>query len=80
MRGRWWAPAGFAAAALVVAACGSSSSGSGGGSAASSPAASAAPSASQASNKMLDTRQIGGTTVLTNARGLTLYWFVPDSP
>jgi hypothetical protein len=29
---------------------------------------------------MLDTRQIGGTTVLTNARGLTLYWFVPDSP
>jgi len=29
---------------------------------------------------MLDTRQIGGTVVLTNARGLTLYWFVPDSP
>ena len=80
MRGRWWAPAGFAAAALVVAACGSSSSGSGGGSAASSPAASAVPSASPASSRMLDTRQIGGTTVLTNARGLTLYWFVPDSP
>jgi predicted lipoprotein with Yx(FWY)xxD motif len=25
-------------------------------------------------------RQVGGTTVLTNARGLTLYWFVPDTP
>jgi predicted lipoprotein with Yx(FWY)xxD motif len=28
---------------------------------------------------VLDTRQIGGTTILTNARGRTLYWFVPDT-
>ncbi len=79
MRGIRWASAGFAALALMAAACGSSSSGSGGGSAATGPAASTAPSASQVSSKVLDTRQIGGTTVLINARGLTLYWFVPDT-
>ena len=79
MRSTWWAPAGFAAVALLAAACGSSSSGPGGGSAASSPAASATPSVSQASSRVLDTRQIGGTTILTNARGRTLYWFVPDT-
>jgi predicted lipoprotein with Yx(FWY)xxD motif len=28
----------------------------------------------------LRTAQIGGTTVLTNGRGLTLYWFAPDTP
>jgi predicted lipoprotein with Yx(FWY)xxD motif len=28
----------------------------------------------------LKTTTIGGTTVLTNARGFTLYWFVPDTP
>jgi predicted lipoprotein with Yx(FWY)xxD motif len=28
----------------------------------------------------LDARQIGGVNVLTNAKGLTLYWFAPDSP
>ena len=28
----------------------------------------------------LKTTTIGGITVLTNARGLTLYWFAPDSP
>ena len=27
----------------------------------------------------LDARQIGGVNLLTNAKGLTLYWFVPDS-
>lgn len=27
----------------------------------------------------LDTKRIGGTGVLTNARGFTLYWFVPDT-
>jgi predicted lipoprotein with Yx(FWY)xxD motif len=74
MRSTWWAPAGFAAVALLAAACGSSSSGPGGGS-----AASAAPSVSQASSKVLDTRQIGGATVLTNSGGRTLYWFMPDT-
>jgi predicted lipoprotein with Yx(FWY)xxD motif len=28
----------------------------------------------------LKTAVIGGTTVLTNARGFTLYWFAPDTP
>ena len=28
----------------------------------------------------LKTTAIGGITVLTNAKGLTLYWFAPDSP
>ena len=28
----------------------------------------------------LDARQIGGVNLLTNAKGFTLYWFVPDSP
>jgi predicted lipoprotein with Yx(FWY)xxD motif len=28
----------------------------------------------------LKTTVIGGTTVLTNARGFTLYWFAPDTP
>ncbi len=30
--------------------------------------------------QMLQARQIGGVSLLTNARGLTLYWFAPDSP
>ncbi len=28
----------------------------------------------------MQTATIGGTTVLTNAKGFTLYWFVPDTP
>jgi predicted lipoprotein with Yx(FWY)xxD motif len=28
----------------------------------------------------LKTAKISGITVITNARGLTLYWFAPDSP
>ena len=80
MRTKWWAPAGFAAAALVVTACGSSSPGSGGGSALSISTPGAASSASQPSGKKLETATIGGSTVLTNGNGMTLYWFVPDTP
>jgi len=29
---------------------------------------------------MLKARQIGGVNLLTNAQGLTLYWFAPDKP
>jgi predicted lipoprotein with Yx(FWY)xxD motif len=29
---------------------------------------------------ILKTTKIGGVTVLTNANGLTLYWFAPDTP
>jgi predicted lipoprotein with Yx(FWY)xxD motif len=59
------------AAALLAAACGSSSPGSGGTSGTSSNPAS--------SGSALTTTQISGVTVLTNAKGFTLYWFVPDT-
>ena len=80
MRNRWLVPVGAIAATLVIAACGSSSStggsgGSGSGSG-SSPAASA-PAAS--SGSALSTMKVGGATLLTNAKGFTLYWFVPDT-
>lgn len=60
-------------AAAVVAACSSSgTSSTGGGSTSSSPAAATAGS--------LKTATIGGVTVLTSARGFTLYSFAPDTP
>jgi predicted lipoprotein with Yx(FWY)xxD motif len=64
-------PAGLAAA-FVIAACSSpSSSTSSGGAASSAPAA--------AGSSALKTAKIGGATVVTNAKGFTLYWFVPDT-
>jgi predicted lipoprotein with Yx(FWY)xxD motif len=79
MRGKWWAPAGIAAAALVVAACGSSSSSNTAGSAASS-APKASSSAPAATGSMVNVTTIKGVKVLTDAQGMTLYWFAPDSP
>lgn len=77
MRNRWLAPAGLAAAALVVAACGSSSN-SGGSGSGSSPAA-AATGAAAASATTLEAKKVGGATLLTNSKGFTVYWFVPDT-
>jgi predicted lipoprotein with Yx(FWY)xxD motif len=71
MRNRLPAAMVLAAAALLAAACGSSSSGSGGTSGTSSSPAS--------SGSALNTTQISGVTVLTNAKGFTLYWFAPDT-
>ena len=75
MRYGWLVPVGAIAATLVIAACGSSSatgnSGSGSGSG-SSPAAAASGGA-------LTTAKVGGATLLTNSKGFTLYWFVPDT-
>src|SRR2546430_5505899 len=71
MRNRLTAAMVLVAAALLAAACGSSSSGSGGTSGTSSSPAS--------SGSALKTTQISGVTVLTNAKGFTLYWFVPDT-
>ena len=71
MRNRWPAAVVLVAAALLAAACGGSSPGSGGTSGASSSPAS--------SGSALKTTQIGGVTVLTSAKGFTLYWFVPDT-
>ena len=72
---RWLAPAGLAAAALVIAGCGSSGSSS----APSSPSASTTHSGAQTSTNALKTATIGGTKVLTNAKGFTLYQFAPDT-
>jgi predicted lipoprotein with Yx(FWY)xxD motif len=42
--------------------------------------AGAQPSAAAATGMTLKTARVGGVTVLTNAKGLTLYWFAPDTP
>jgi predicted lipoprotein with Yx(FWY)xxD motif len=69
---RWLVPVSLAAAALIATGCGSSSSsgnsGSGGGS-----------NTSAAAANQLKTVKIGGATVLTDSKGFTLYWFVPDT-
>jgi len=63
-----WAPAGLAAAALVIAACGSSAS-----------PGSSGSTTPPASGSTLKTMTIHGAVVLTNAKGLTLYSFAPDT-
>jgi len=77
MNKTWLAPAGLAAT-LLIAACGSSTSSTGAGSTTSSAAAPASSAA--ASSSALKTTKIGGATVLTNAKGFTLYSFAPDTP
>ena len=73
----WLAPARLAAT-LMIAACGSSSTpASSGGTTSAAAPASSAPAA--ASGSALKTTTIGGITVLTNAKGFTLYWFAPDT-
>ena len=42
--------------------------------------AGASPPAPAVTSTGLKSITIGGQTVLTNARGLTLYWFAPDTP
>jgi len=42
--------------------------------------AGASPPAPAATGAGLETATIGGTAVLTNASGFTLYWFAPDTP
>ena len=75
MRNKWWAPAGLAGLALVAVACGSSPTGSTAGTGGSVSSAAAVA----ASSSTLKTAKIGSATVLTNARGFTLYWFAPDT-
>jgi predicted lipoprotein with Yx(FWY)xxD motif len=69
--------ASLAAAVLALTACASSSS-----SSSSSAAPSGTPAAggsSSSSGTTLMVRTIGGTQVVTNSAGLTLYWFAPDT-
>ena len=80
MRNRWFVPAGLAGVALIAAACGTSST-SGNSGAASTPGSSSAAAASPAaaSSTALKTTTIGGTKVLTNAKGFTVYSFALDT-
>jgi predicted lipoprotein with Yx(FWY)xxD motif len=78
MRNRWWAPAGLAAVALAAAACGSSTAASMAGAGGSSASAVSSPGPGSSSTA-LKTAKIGGVAVVTNAKGFTLYWFVPDT-
>ena len=81
--------AGLAALALALSACASSASSSSSTPATSAPAAGAsspatsAPAtsapASSASATTLGMTTINGTAVVTNSKGMTLYWFVPDT-
>ena len=64
-----------AAAAAVLAACSSSGTSSAGGSGST---GTSTPAAATTGN--LKTTTIGGATVLTNAKGFTLYSFAPDTP
>jgi predicted lipoprotein with Yx(FWY)xxD motif len=78
MGDRWWASTAFAAAALAaVAACSGSGSGSSSSSGASSNPA-GTPARAPASNTVKTTK-ISGVTVLTNAKGFTLYSFALDT-
>jgi len=83
MRNRWWVTTTFAAAVLTLAACGgstkSNSGGSGGGTSGSSSTSSASGAAATSASNAVKTMKISGATVLTNAKGFTLYWFAPDS-
>jgi predicted lipoprotein with Yx(FWY)xxD motif len=74
------APFGLVAVALIAAACGSSSTTpqSSGSPSAAGASAAASPGASS-SGTALKTATIGGATVLTSAKGFTLYSFVPDT-
>jgi predicted lipoprotein with Yx(FWY)xxD motif len=70
-----WGATGLAAIALAVTACGSSAGPAATGSG-SSGTSSAAPAAATGALSMTT---IGGTAVLTNSAGRTLYWFAPDT-
>ena len=76
MSKRWLAPLGLAAAALIAVGCGTSSPSTGSGGSGSGSTHSGGPASSSTA---LKTATIGGATVLTNAKGFTLYWFVPDT-
>jgi predicted lipoprotein with Yx(FWY)xxD motif len=78
MRNLWLVGPGLVAAAVVLAACGSNSGAAD--PALSSPAASAAGQADVAAGSVaIKTMSTSKGTVLTDAAGLTLYWFANDT-
>src|SRR6202453_764350 len=81
-----WGAAGLAAVALVLTAGGSSSNSTGAAAQSSSPAAQGSGAAAAASSPAassggttLQAATVGGTKVLTNAKGFVVYWFAPDT-
>src|ERR1700735_1892557 len=72
MSNRWWAAVGVAAAVVTLAACGSSASSSSG-------SGSGSP-AKVSTGTGITTVSTSGGTVLTNTKGLTLYWYAIDTP
>ena len=64
---------------LIAAACGTSTASNSSSATAPSSSASSAASAAAASGTVLKTATISGTTVLTNAKGFTVYSFAPDT-
>jgi predicted lipoprotein with Yx(FWY)xxD motif len=76
MRNRWWIGPGLAAAVVVLAACGSKSPTD---PAPSAPAATGQVNAAAAGSVTIKTMSTSKGTVLTNAAGLTLYWFAKDT-
>ena len=77
MRSRLTGLAAIGAIGLLAAACSSSPSTTAGSAGSSSTPGSSAQAGS--GSNTLKTTTIGGKAVLTNAAGLTLYWFVPDT-
>lgn len=73
---RWLVPASLAAAALIATGCGSSG---GSGSSGSAGTSGGSHTSAAASGNSLKTGKVGGATVLTDSKGFTLYWFVPDT-
>ncbi len=81
MRNRWWAAPLAVGAAALIAACGSSGTPSAGNSTTKPPAASASMTPQSGSSTVtIMTQSTSKGTVLTNAQGRTLYWFVIDTP
>jgi predicted lipoprotein with Yx(FWY)xxD motif len=76
MHNRWLIVPGLAAAAVMLAACGNGNSNS-------DPGSSAPPAANQANTTAatvtIKTMHTSKGTVLTNAAGMTLYWFAKDT-
>ena len=82
MRNRWWITTTFAASVLTLAACssgGGSSAGAGASSGSSANSSSTGAASAASASNAVKTAKINGATVLTNAKGLTLYSFAPDT-
>jgi predicted lipoprotein with Yx(FWY)xxD motif len=75
MRNRWLAPTGLVVAGLIAAGCGSS----GGSSSTGASSGTTHTGAPASTSSALKTATIGGTKVVTNSKGFTLYWFAPDT-